>query len=954
MTRGHSKSRSLDLPPFKRHASPHASPTTVTAEGTLPQAATMSPDSTTSPHAVQYSKTMEPTASAPAAPTGLLDKIKRPIRILKQNLVDSDSRSSDGGSSRLASPTRGRADGHANGDAIVPRMVELKAEAAAAAPIVSPRSVDSIDASMQSMASQDTIVEESEPEPANELYGRLTEPYEIMSVAEVAELAEGTDVAFRARINTQRRISAALDFILFRDQTHTIQGVLANAPTEMIKWVQHLPHESLVQVTGKLQRPPPTVGKVRSATSHALEVAIHTLHLVNQAHDVPFDNYKPVAGELVRHRMENRVLDLRHPSNQAIFRVRSTVTRQFRNMLDGLGFLEIQTPKLQPAATESGSQVFKVNYFGRNAFLAQSPQLAKQMAISADFGRVFEIGPVFRAENSNTHRHLTEYTGLDLEMTINQSHHELINVVDQVLKSIFAAVQAMPELAIVRERFPSTDLVWLEETLILPFVDGVRMLREDGVQMDEEEDLSTRNEIHLGKLVKAKYNTDYFILDKFPAAVRPFYTMRSGTRWTNSFDIFVRGQEICSGGQRIHDVNVLRDNMAQHGLTGDGMEEYLAAFEIGAPPHGGAGLGLERIVMLILELGDVRHTTLFHRDPKSLPARPPHLPHPLADTTRERKPTDPMPPLEDLIANYGDASNTSWLDERFEIWRHPNGAAIGYVRQPGDKLIIITGDPLCDEHQYDDVIGAFLRFVSAELHANPVWLLVSDTVQDILARKHGWRTLTCTEEQRVVADKQAGSPAAKERSKKQRRISRVGVKVGEVQPDDEFRARADAAIAEWKKARKGKQMHLTEIRPWIDARHRRYFSAEKDGVIQALVVLAQLSPKHGWQVKWALDFPGSVNGAVEAAVDAALSSVSGSVTFGAGASERLTPGANLQGTRAKFLAKTYRSMVDTLGVTGKNVFREKFGALGEEVYICYPRHGVGIMDLRQIVRFFED
>jgi len=229
---------------------------------------------------------------------------------------------------------------------------------------------------------------EPEPEPANELYGRLTTPFELSTIADVSEMAKGADVAFRARISTQRRLSSALDFVLLRDQTHSIQGVLTNAPAEMIRWVQHLPLESLVQVTGTLQEP---VTEVRSATTHDLEVAIHTLHVVSTAHDVPFDNYKPVAGELLRHRMDNRVLDLRHPSNQAIFRVRNIVTRKFRETLDSLGFIEIQTPKLQPVATESGSQVFKVNYFGRTAFLAQSPQLAKQMAISADFGRVYEV-----------------------------------------------------------------------------------------------------------------------------------------------------------------------------------------------------------------------------------------------------------------------------------------------------------------------------------------------------------------------------------------------------------------------------------------------------------------------------------------------------------------------------------------------------------------------------------
>lgn len=767
-------------------------------------------------------------------------------------------------------------------------------------------------------------------------------PNELNSIAQLDRLPVGTEVDFRARIHTQRQLSKALDFLLLRDQTHSIQGVLSRENMDMVKWVQKLQPESLVQIHGVLKEPPEPI---RSATHSGIEVDIMSIHLVNAAQNVPFSNYKPP--ETLRNRMSSRILDLRHPANQALFRVRSLVTRKFRETLEAKGFVEINTPKLQPAATESGSAVFKVNYFGRNAFLAQSPQLAKQMSISADFRRVFEVGPVFRAENSNTHRHLTEYTGLDLEMAIERDYHEVIWVLDDFLKSVFQAVYSLPEIEVIQQRWPSKEFKWLDETLILDFREGIKMLREDGRNV-EEEDLSTPDEIRLGQLVREKYGTDYYVLDKFPANARPFYTHKDSEDrdWTRSFDIFIRGQEICSGGQRIHNIEELRTNMLAAGMNEDGMEDYMAAFELGAPPHAGAGLGLERIVAWMLELGDVRYASLFHRDPKSLPERKPGLPHPEADTTKSH-PNDTMPPLEKLIANYGDASNTSWLDDRFDVWRHPTGAAVGYVKQ--EKFVMITGDPLCDKSQYKDICQAFVKFVTHELHLIPMWMLVSYEVQRILAHDLSWRTLSCTEEQRVNADKHQSTVGPKAR-----RVEREGVKIHEVKIDSDFVKRADPAIEEWKASRKGKQVHLTEVRPWVDQEHRRYFTAEKDGKINSLVVLHQLAPRHGWQVKWALDFPGSVNGAIEVLIEYVLSSVSGQVTFGVGVSEKLTPGEHLHGIRARFLATTYNSIVENLGLRKKSDFRSKFGALGEEVYICYPKHGVGLRDLQQVIKFFQD
>jgi aspartyl-tRNA synthetase len=767
-------------------------------------------------------------------------------------------------------------------------------------------------------------------------------PNELNTVFQLDKLPVGSEVNFRARIETQRQLSKALDFLLLRDQTHSVQGVLSRENMDMVKWVQKLNPESLVQISGVLKQPPEPV---RSATVSDVEVDIQSIFLVNPANNLPFNNYKPP--ETLRNRLNARILDLRHPSNQALFRIRSLVARKFRETLDERGFVEINTPKLQPAATESGAAVFQANYFGRRAFLAQSPQLAKQMAVSADFGRVFEVGPVFRAENSNTHRHLTEYTGLDLEMAIEHDYHEVIDVIDVFLKSVFEAVYSMPEVEVVQKRWPSKEFKWLEETPIIPFSEGLQMLRDDGRDV-EEEDLSTPDEMRLGELVREKYGTDYYVLDKFPTNARPFYTHKDpeDPKWTRSFDIFIRGQEICSGGQRIHDAQELRANMAASGINEDGMEDYLTAFDLGAPPHAGAGLGLERIVAWMLELGDVRYASLFHRDPKSLPTRAPGLPHPEADTTKPHS-ADSPPPLEKLIANYGDASNTSWLDDRFELWRHSSGAAVGFVKQ--DKFAMITGDPLCDRSQYKEVVGAFVKYVVSELRLTPMWMLVSYEVQKILAQDLHWRTLSCTEEQRVDADKHHTNNGPKAR-----RVEREGIKIHEVKPDADFKARANPAIEAWKKSRKGKQVHLTEVRPWVDPEHRRYFAAEKDGQVLSMVVLHKLAPRHGWQVKWALDFPGATNGAIEVLIEHALTTVSGQVTFGVGVSEKLTPGEHLHGIRARFLATTYNSIVDSLGLRRKASFRNKFGALGEEVYICYPKHGVGLRDLQQVIKFFQD
>ncbi|KAI1641143.1 hypothetical protein F4809DRAFT_213219 [Biscogniauxia mediterranea] len=810
-----------------------------------------------------------------------------------------------------------------------------------------------------------------------------------LSLAEISAGQVGQTISITARVHHIRNVSSKLAFILLRQQTDTIQGVLqvrdGSVSEQFVRWAEHLYAECIVHVRGEVRRPPETV---KACSIHDLEILIDSMHvLVPVEEPLSIDVYGMDQVEVNeetqqvqmaasnRVRTANRIVFLRTPVMQSILRIRSSVCNIFRSTLDSQGFIEIQTPKLQPAATESGADVFQVKYFGRTAFLAQSPQLAKQTAISADFGRVYEIGPVFRAEDSNTHRHLTEYTGLDIEMVIHNDYHEAMDVIDEMLKSIFKGLyeRHRKEIDIVKTRFPHEDLVWLDETPRLSFKEGIQLLNssgwvdDDGKPASENADLGTRAEIRLGQLVKEKYKTDYYILDKFPTSARPFYTHLdpNDESVTNSFDIFLRGQEITTGGQRINDPKILADRMKKSGVDPDTMEEYMQAFKWGAPPHAGCGIGLERVIFLLLNLGDVRNATMFPRDPKSLPAKSAaameKLPFPEADTIRYTFEGEHnhvhLPDLDKLIVNYGDATNTSWLDDRYKVWRDAEtGAAIGYAEENGYALIM--GNPLCDPRQYPIVISTFLKYLKKNEDLRPIWLLVSSEVEELLGSKLGWRTLTSVAEERVDTQK-ASMVAKKERQAKNAEVKIHETALGEPVPD-EVRQKCDKRIEDWKEGRKGrKQVHITEVRPWISMEHRRYLWAEdRNGEIVGLVVLHRLSPKRGYQIKFALDFPGSPSGSIEALIAHSIRTLSASgvnsVTFGVGAMDELEIGSNLNGLKAKILSKTYKTVAQQLKLVAKSEFREKFGTYNDPVYICYPFMGLGVSGVRTLIKFFED
>ena len=321
-------------------------------------------------------------------------------------------------------------------------------------------------------------------------------------------------------------------------------------------------------------------------------------------------------------RLDNRVFDLRVPTTQAIFKLQSGVAHLFREYLDSQNFIEIHSPKLIGGASEGGSNVFKFKYFNQDACLAQSPQLYKQMCIISDFKRVYEIGPVFRAENSFTSRHLCEFTGLDIEMEIKEHFFEVLDVLGELFYFIFKGLNERyaKELEIVNNQYPFEPLVLTPEVLKLPWSEGIKLLTENGFKQDINEDLDTENEKALGKLVKDKYKTDFYILYGYPKNARPFYTMPDpkDDNFTNSFDAFIRGEEVLSGAQRIHDYDLLLQKVKEKEINPETLSDYLNAFKLGAPAHGGAGIGLERVVKLFVGLGNIKKCVLFPRDPKRL------------------------------------------------------------------------------------------------------------------------------------------------------------------------------------------------------------------------------------------------------------------------------------------------------------------------------------------------
>lgn len=392
--------------------------------------------------------------------------------------------------------------------------------------------------------------------------------------------------------------------------------------------------ESIVDVLGTLVE-----AKVGGCTQSNVEMQIERIYRVSAAsQQLPFlladaqrseediqasqDTDRPFVRVLPDLRLDHRWLDLRVPAHNATLRVKATVCKIFRESLQQRGFIEIHTPKLLAGESEGGAEVFRTDYFGQKASLAQSPQLYKQMALSADFPGVFEIGPVFRAENSNTARHLCEFTGLDFEMPIQFHYNEVMAVVYQCLADICSKLEeeCPDSLAVIRKMYPAEPPLVPTEPCIVHWEEAMEMMKVEGIERNVMEDLSSEEERALGKIVREKRGSDLFILDRYPSAVRPFYTMpsKADPAYSNSYDVIFRGQEIGSGAQRCHDPELLIARCEDLGVPIGPLGPYIESFRHGVPPHGGVGLGLERIVQLYLGLDNIRKASMFVRDPARL------------------------------------------------------------------------------------------------------------------------------------------------------------------------------------------------------------------------------------------------------------------------------------------------------------------------------------------------
>ncbi|KAL4603674.1 hypothetical protein ACB092_10G141100 [Castanea dentata] len=489
---------------------------------------------------------------------------------------------------------------------------------------------------VQSLSMEDPLAENYGDVPISELQSKVVPGTRVWT--EIGKLAEPLkDQYVLVRGRAQRiRAKGKTAFVILRERGFTVQCVLTEqdgvVSRPMLKYAAGLSRESIVDVEGLVSVPGITI----NSTTQQVEIQVRKIFCVNKAmptlpinvedaarSDVEIEKALQNGEQLVRvnqdTRLNYRVLDIRTPANQGIFRIQCQVGNVFRQFLLSEGFVEIHTPKLIAGSSEGGASVFKLDYKGKPACLAQSPQLHKQMAICGDFGRVFEIGAVFRAEDSFTHRHLCEFTGLDVEMEIKEHYFEVMDVVDRLFVAMFDSLNNnfAKELEAVRRQYPFEPLKYLRQTLRLTFEEGIQMLKDAGVEVDPLGDLNTEAERKLGQLVLEKYDTEFYILHRYPLAVRPFYTMPcyDNPTYSNSFDVFIRGEEIISGAQRVHVPDLLAERAQSLGIDVQSISTYVDSFRYGAPPHGGFGVGLERVVMLFCGLNNIRKTSLFPRDP---------------------------------------------------------------------------------------------------------------------------------------------------------------------------------------------------------------------------------------------------------------------------------------------------------------------------------------------------
>lgn len=407
-----------------------------------------------------------------------------------------------------------------------------------------------------------------------------------------------------------------MQFLILRDRTGLVQVAhYRPANEELANKISTLSVESALTITGK-------VVKNDVVKLGGLEIQLESLTVENVAESpMPYDPFDDANVPSVDFRMDWRYLDLRRPQNLLIFEVQTTLEHAMREFWLKNDFIEVHSPKITGSPSESGAELFQLDYFDRKAYLAQSPQFYKQMAMAAGFERVFEVGPVFRADPSFTSRHMTEFTGLDVEMSWIDSHEDVMALTERWLQYAYQRVKENHgeqikaaygfDLQVPAVPFPRISMA-----------EAMKVLKEVGYELPPEKkgDLDPGGERALADFIKKQYDHDFFFLTDWPVQVRPFYHMHHADNdsLTRSFDLIAGGLEIATGAQREHRFEVLKKQALDKGLGLENIQYYLDFFRFGCPPHGGFGMGLSRLLMVLLQLQNIRETVYLFRGPNRL------------------------------------------------------------------------------------------------------------------------------------------------------------------------------------------------------------------------------------------------------------------------------------------------------------------------------------------------
>lgn len=428
----------------------------------------------------------------------------------------------------------------------------------------------------------------------------------------IKNLAAATDgpVSVSGWVDTVRD-QKKVQFVVLRDESGAVQLVnpRGEASDELSDTISALSQGTFLTATGELKHEE----RVKLGG-----VEIKLAGLVIAAAAIP---ETPIAEDTgVDKRMDWRFLDLRQPRNTLVFRVQTTLEHAWRTYWIEHDFVELHTPKLMASASESKAELFEVDYFEGKAYLAQSPQFFKQMAQPAGFGKVFEVGPAFRADPSFTSRHATEFTSIDSEISWIDSHEDVMRLHEELLVAGFAAVRAkhgdeIRALFDVEVTVPSTPFPRI------PLAEAKRIVAERGYEVPRhDDDMDPEGERQIAAYVREMFGHEFVFLTDYASSIRPFYHMRheDDPELTNSYDLIFNGVEIATGAQREHRVEVLTSQAVSKGLEPAELDFYLDFFRYGVPPHGGFGMGLSRVIMLLLHLTNLREATYLFRGPTRL------------------------------------------------------------------------------------------------------------------------------------------------------------------------------------------------------------------------------------------------------------------------------------------------------------------------------------------------